>query len=167
MQLSVLIQYVGFSIGDILQPTFISLYADGDRDKFIRKTAQAVKLMGLLMMLPVVLIAGASRPILGIWLGKDFAALDYLLIIMLFSIFMETVCRPFYSVNFAYNKIKIPAMVTILLEMVNILLVVIFVKLGFGLTGVALAGIISLNLRGLFFIPIYTAFTQKVGALFI
>ncbi|MCJ7525405.1 MAG: oligosaccharide flippase family protein, partial [Candidatus Aminicenantes bacterium] len=33
MQLSILIQQVGFSIGVILQPTFISLYADGDRDK--------------------------------------------------------------------------------------------------------------------------------------
>ncbi|MFH2107561.1 MAG: oligosaccharide flippase family protein [Chrysiogenia bacterium] len=166
MQLSVLIQYLGFSIGTILQPTFINLYADGDRDKMIRKASQAVKLMGLLMMLPVALIAGAAKPMLGTWLGKDFAALDYLLVMMLFSIFMETVCRPFYGLNFAHNKIKIPAIVTIALGIMNILLAVIFVKLDFGLTGVALAGIISLNARGLFFTPIYSACIQKIGAMF-
>ena len=132
----------------------------------IGKTSQAVKLMGLMMMLPVALLAGASKPILRIWLGKSFAALDFLLVMMLFSIFMETVCRPFYALNFAYNKIKIPAIVTISLGIMNVLLVVIFVRLDFGLTGVALAGFISLNIRGLFFTPIYTAFSMKIGALF-
>jgi O-antigen/teichoic acid export membrane protein len=166
MQLAVLIQQVGFSIGGILQPTFISLYGDGDREKMIRKTSQAFKLMGLLMMLPVVFIAGAAKWILAIWLGRNFAALDFLLVMMLFSVFMETACRPLYSLNFASNKIRIPAVVTILLGTMNVLLVVVFVKLGLGLTGVALAGLISLNLRGLLFTPVYSALIQKLGALF-
>jgi O-antigen/teichoic acid export membrane protein len=162
LQLALLIQQIGFSIGTIMHPTFISMYAEGRADAMISRANQALKLMAVLLIPMVALLAGASGPLLSVWLGKGFGKLGLVLVLMLFSILFEMIVRPLYSINFAYNRIKIPSLITIAFGILNIVLTILFVRLNWGIQGVALAGLITLNLRSLVFIPIYTAYIQNI-----
>lgn len=163
LQLSLLIQQVGFSIGTILHPAFISLYAEGRWEAMLARADQALKLMAVLMVPPVALMAGAARPLLAAWLGERFAGLGFLLVLLLFSVLIEMVVRPLYSIHFACDRIRVPSLMTLAFGALNVLLVILFVRWHGGIVGVAWAGFIAMNLRSLIFVPLYTAHIQKIG----
>ena len=58
----------------------------------------------------------------------------------------------------ALNKLKWPAIASIVAGVLNVILAVVFVKyLNFGLFGLALASVISLSLKNVVFTPLYSA----------
>lgn len=65
---------------------------------------------------------------------------------------------PFFSINIAFNKVKIPGIVTLFLGIIDLILAFSLPLLfGWGYYGVALAGGIVLTMRSAFFVPWYTA----------
>ncbi len=166
LQLSILIQQFGFSLGIILNPSFIGIFAEGNRENLIQKGNQALKLMAVTLILPVALLAGTAKPILRLWLGKDFMPLWTVLVILLYAPLVEMIGRPLFSLLLAFNKIKLPALATVTMGVLNMLLAILFIKLKLGLLGIAMAGLLTLNVKSLLLIPVYSAALQKLNPFF-
>jgi membrane protein EpsK len=133
-------------------------YARGEIEKLIGIMKLAVKFMGLAIAAPVALLCVFSEDILAIWLGEDFRKLGSLLTLQLAPLVINLGVLPLFTINSAFNKVKIPAILTIILGVLNFLLAVVFTNMtNWGYYGVAIAGVVALTMKNLIFTPLYAA----------
>jgi O-antigen/teichoic acid export membrane protein len=159
---SSLIQQLAYNMSMTLTPSLVSKYACGDVDALQRISRLAVKCMGLILALPVGLICGFSRPLLLLWLGKNFLHLQPLLIVLTVHLALNMAVRPLFGLNIAYNKVRVPGLASLALGVFNLLLAIALVQGGWGVLGIAMSGALSMTLRNLFFTPLYAAHVQKL-----
>ena len=161
---SALIQQLAFNISMTLNPSFVSKYAGNDLESLQRVSQLAVKFMGLILVLPIGLICGFSRPILLLWLGEDFLHLQPLLIVLTMHLAVNMAVRPLFGLNIALNKVRIPGLVSLGIGVFNLLLAIVLVNAGWGALGIAVSGAISITMRNLLFTSIYAARIQELPA---
>jgi membrane protein EpsK len=150
----------------VLTPVVLSFYARDHIETMIRVTKSAVKLMGLTMALPIGLVCGFAPQLLAVWVGVQYAFLAPLMIFMVAPLIINLAVLPLFSINVAYNKVKIPGLVILLMGIGNFVLAVILsLYSGWGYYGVAVAGAIILTLTNTVFTPWYTARVLKIPKL--
>ncbi len=158
---STMLRNLGQTISSVIAPTIVAKYANGKIESVERISTLSVKYLGLFLALPVGLIAGFARPLLGVWLGPDFENLSWLLVILISHLTINLSVLPLFSINIAYNKVKWPGIVTLGSGVINLLLSLLFASyFGWGMVGVAAAGAIVLTLKNALFTPIYAAGIQ-------
>ena len=166
MQWSLLLRSFALVISGVFGPTVMSLYAKEDIDGLILYVRRGVKFLGMLIALPVGLLCGFSSPLLSLWLGNEFEYLSPLMALMIFPLALNLGYLPLHHVSMATNRVKLPAIIQIIVGALNLILALSFAgPLHLGMYGVALSGIISLSLRNLLFTPIYTALILRKGML--
>lgn len=158
LQWGILLRSVAGTLTSVLVPTILAYYALKQTETLIRLTQSAIKFMGLAMALPTGLICGFAPQLLTIWIGAEHASLAPLVVLLTAHLAINMSILPLFSINAAYNRIRIPGIVTILLGIANLILAVaVPLVTGWGYYGVAAAGVLILTFRHVFFIPWYTA----------
>jgi O-antigen/teichoic acid export membrane protein len=147
---------MGTIIGGVWGPTFLSKYSRNDFMGIDRTAKLSMKLIGLAMALPVGFLIGAAQPFLTAWLGPEFEAVTWVMIVMIAHLSLNLAVTPLFGVQVSINKVKAPAQATLLMGVINVLLLVVFSRL-WGPLGIALGGGVMLSAKNLFFTPIYTA----------
>jgi membrane protein EpsK len=149
----------------VLSPMYYTYYARGLFESMQNLSVVSVKFVGLVMALPIALICVFSPQLLTIWVGQRFAHLSTLVWIFLFPLTMIVAFRPLIINYAALNKVRVPAVYTIIAGVLNLVLAVILTYiLGLGVYGITLAFISALLIRGVVFIPWYAAKIQEVPA---
>jgi len=157
-----LIRTIAGMLAGLLTPVILTYYAQKKFEELIILSKNAVKIMGLAMALPIGLICGFSSLILTLWVGPEFARLSPLMWILLAHLAINMSVLPLFPINVSYNKLRIPAIVTIFSGIMNLLLAVTIPSItGWGYYGVAVAGAIVLTARHFFFVPMYA--TRVLG----
>jgi O-antigen/teichoic acid export membrane protein len=152
------LQTIAGVLAGVLTPMVLTYYAREHIETMIRVMKSAVKLMGLAMALPIGLICGFAPQILTIWVGEEYAFLAPLMIILTAHLIVNRAVLPIFSINIAYNQVKVPGIVTLIMGISNcILAVILVVYTGWGFYGVAIAGAITLTIKDAVFNPWYTA----------
>jgi len=146
----------------VLTPTVQAKYALGDIAAVNRISQQAVKFLGLAMALPIGLLCGFAEPLLGLWLGPEFRNLVWLLVVLTAHLSINLAVLPLFGINTAFNKVRIPGLVTLGMGICNVGLAIAFVKMGWGAIGIAAAGAIVLTAKNALFTPMYAAYIQKL-----
>jgi O-antigen/teichoic acid export membrane protein len=160
---STLLRGLAGTVGGILTPTILARFAQGDLTGMNRISDKSVKLMGLAVALPVGLICGLAHPLLQLWLGPDFVPLAGLLVLLMWHLCINLAVLPLFGLQVAFNRVKIPGIVTLAMGIMHVVVAVVFVKgLGWGLYGIAAAGALVLTLKNAVFTPIYGALIQKL-----
>jgi len=113
--------------------------------------------MAALMLLPISLLCGFSKPLLTCWLGNDFAEFHLLMWILIAPATINMVVRPAFAVFRGKNCVKLPATMTIIGGIANVILSIILVNTSLGIYGVAISTAICLLAKNIVFTPIYTA----------
>ena len=150
-------------ITSVLSPMYYTYFARGLFDSMHTLSVISVKCVGLVMALPIALICIFSPQLLTLWVGEEFAHLSSLLWILLLPLTMIVAFRPLILSYAAYNQVRVPAIVTIIAGVLNLILAVILTNVyGFGEYGIAFAFIIALLLRNVVFVPWYAARVQGV-----
>jgi membrane protein EpsK len=150
----------------LIAPMIMISYAHKNFLKLQTLSFMGVKFIGLILAIPIGIITGFAVPFLNLWLGKEFSHLAPLLWIMLFPLVINLAVMPLFSINTAYNQIKIPGIVTVMMGIVNLGLAILFSHyLNFGIYGVAVAGAIVLTMKNTVFIPLYTAKMMQIRTL--
>lgn len=163
MTWSKLLRTIGSLLAGVLIPIIFTYYAKKQFDKVIDISKSSVKLMGFAIALPLGCLCGFSPNILSIWLGPEFARLSLLMWILLSHLIINLSILPLFSINVAFNKVRIPGIVTLIMGIGNFLLAITFSQFtGLGYYGVALAGSIMFTLKNSFFIPLYAAKVLQV-----
>ncbi|AKB76274.1 hypothetical protein MSLAZ_3013 [Methanosarcina lacustris Z-7289] len=159
---SMMLRTVAGMLVGVLTPVILTYYAKGKIDELINISKSTVKFTGLAMALPIGYICGFAPQLLTLWVGPEFAKLSLLMILMLSHLVINLPVMLLFAINVAYNKVRIPGIVTFVMGIGNILLAVIIPYLtGWNYYGVALAGAIMLTLKNAFFTTWYA--TKVLG----
>jgi membrane protein EpsK len=157
-QISVLIRTLGSTVAAVFNPTVLYYYARKDFDGLLLYLRRAVKCVGLMTALPIGLACGFSEPLLSLWLGKDFAELGLLLIVMTGHLSINVAILPLLGVQLATNRVRVPGLLTLVMGGFNLGLALLLAgPVNWGLYGIAAAGAIMLSLKNVLFTPIYAA----------
>ena len=158
LQLVLLLQVLSFTMGGIFAPVAYSYIAKNEIEALSRQAGKLIKLIGLIMALLIGGMCGFSKPFLERWLGPSFAELNPLLWLLVFPQVIFLTINPLYNINRGMNKVSVPAIVTVIGGVLNLVLSILLVKYTtLGLYGVAIATVFSYTVRCVFFSPIYTA----------
>jgi membrane protein EpsK len=130
----------------------------------IRVAKSAVKLMGLSIALPIGLVCGFAPQLLTVWVGARYAFLAPLMILLTVHLMVNLAVVPLFAINMAYNKVRIPGIVTLIMGIFNFTLAVILALFsGWGYYGVAAAGAIVLTFKNAVFTPWYATKVLGIG----
>lgn len=165
LQWVVLLRAVAGTLSGVLTPMVLTYYAQNRTETLIRVTKSAVKFMGLAMALPIGLVCGFAPQLLTIWVGSEFAYLAPLLILLTCHLIINLAVLPLFAINVAYNRVRVPGIVTLFMGIGNFALAVgLSLLTGWGYYGVAAAGAIVLTLKNTIFIPWYATRVLGVDA---
>jgi membrane protein EpsK len=161
---SIMLQSLAGVAANVLPPVVYARFALGDRRGIAQLATVAVTVMGLVMSLPVGLLCGLATPILRVWLGPEFAELAPLMLALVGHLGVNMAVLPLFAVTQAYNKVRWPGIITLVMGGANVLLAVLLAGIPvLGPLGVALAGMIVLTAKNVLFTPIYTARIQGLS----
>ncbi len=162
LQWSVLLLTLGRAMSTALAPIMMLQFAGGQTAKLADTSRRSVKYLGLIMALPVGLIVGLATPLLRVWLGPEFERLSLLLAIIVFPLCIYTAVVPLFTVQIAYNRVRLPALVSFCTGLVNLGLALWWVNYDKTGLGVAMASAVSLAFRFAIFTPFYNAHIQSL-----
>jgi membrane protein EpsK len=157
------IRQLGQLFSGQLGPISMRYWARGEMNELRRMLIFSAKIVTVLLAIPVVLICINSEIILTKWLGNDFSSLHILLVIMLIHLPINAGVSVLFQLQTVSNNVKIPAIVTFLMGLLNVLLSYLFgIELGYGVCGVAVATGIVLTMKNAIFTPFYSAKILKI-----
>jgi O-antigen/teichoic acid export membrane protein len=159
LQWVVLLRTVMSLIAGTLSPPIVVRYARQDMEGLLRLSGQAAKFLGLIVALPVGLLSGLGKPVLGTWLGPSFMDLSPLIWVVLMPLVIEAAQYHLSAITIAANKLRLPALTVLGFGVGNVgLAILLTAHFHWGLYGVAVAGAVTQLLRNGLFSPMYSAF---------
>lgn len=158
LQWSNLIRQAGMLLSGLIGPMIMIYYARSEINRLIRLAQVSVRVMCLLLAIPISILCVFSPAVLTLWLGESFAPLAPLMVIMVCHLTINVGITPVFSVRTALNKVKVPALMSVVGGIANMLLAILLAKyLSWGIYGVAIAGAVTLTLLNALWNPVYTA----------
>lgn len=156
LQWVVLLRAIAGTLSGVLTPIVLTYYAKEQTDTLIKVSRSAVKLMGLSMALPIGLVCGFAPALLTVWVGSEFSFLALLMVVLTGHLVINLAILPLFSINVAYNRVKIPGILTLFMGVGNLALaIVLSLYTGLSYYGVAVAAAIILTLKNALFTPWY------------
>lgn len=117
------------TVGSLFGPLIIIAYSKDRHEEVKYLASMQSKVVGCLSAILCGIIAGTSGILLSLWIDPSFEEYDWWLIIKLVPL-------PFYAaggilafVYRAWNKVKIPAIATIILGIIDVCLIILFCRL--------------------------------------
>ena len=148
-------------VSGLFAPNQTAMWARRDEAAFSAYLFRSIRLTTLFMALLVGVFCGSAREILSIWLGKQFAPLAPVAILLTAYLVISLGVMPSWNAVLAIGKVKVPAIVTLVMGAGNVLLGIILAG-KMGLMGIALSGCIMLTLRNTLFTPWYVSRACKL-----
>lgn len=146
-------------LSGVLSPIVMIYYARNELPKMVQMLKTGFKAMAIIMAIPLGIVSAMAGDLLAVWMGENFRYLENLLIFSLIPLVINLAVYPLFAVNIAFNKIKIPSIVTLVLGVVNLMLAILLVtKTELGLYAIVLAGGIVLTIKNTIFLPVYTTY---------
>lgn len=158
-----LIRGIAGTLSFVLTPMILTYYAKGKINEIILISKSAVKGMGLIMALPIGLICGFAPHLLTFWVGPEFTHIAPLMWILTFPAIINLCVLPLFAINVAFNKVRIPGIVTFVMGIGNIVFAFTLPPLlGWGYYGVAIVGAAVLTLKNTLFVPWYATRVMEI-----
>jgi len=166
LQWNTLIRVFAGLLSGVITPITMIFYAKDKREDMIKMVKVAFKLMAIGMSIIIGEVTALAGDILSIWMGEEFRYLEYLMIFSLIPLIINLSVYPLFAIQTAYNRVKTPAIVTLILGVANFLLAIVLVKwTTLGLYGIVLASATILTLKNSIFTPIYASHLLKIPLL--
>jgi len=158
LQWSNMLRGLAGTVAGIFTPTLLAHFARNDMDALVNDGNRAIKFLGVFVALPIGLICGFARPLLTIWLGKDFAPFAPLMVLLIAPLSVNLAISPLFTIALAKDQMRMPGIVQIIAGFLNLGLALLLCgPVGWGMYGVATAGAIMLTGKNLIYMPLFTA----------
>jgi len=158
LQWPTLIRAGGAIIAAVAAPMLMIYYARSELGQVVRLSQASVRALALAVAVPIAIICLTSSTLLRLWLGPGFTHLAPLMVVMLFHLVINVGVVPLLNVQVSMNKVRKPAVVTLITGALNLALAIAFITFfDWGIYGVAIAGAIALTAKNAIWMPIYTA----------
>lgn len=158
LQLSNLLRGLVATITVVFGPMMVELYARKKIKELIEYSNKSVKITGIIIALPVGLACGLGGIILTLWLGEGFRSYTLLFSLMTIHLSVNLSVQPLFGIFQAANKVKVPALVTLAMGIVNFAFAILFsITLKMGAFGIVISSMLVLTAKNLIFTPIYSS----------
>lgn len=142
----------------LMGPSILLLYAQGKHELLKDLTLLFMRFISVISIIPVVIVASFNHLIFYYWLGEGFSYLDTLSYILIIPLFINTSVLPLFTINTAYNRVKVPGQMSILFGLAYLFFSIFMYKYSFlGEYSIAVSSVLAITLKNAFFTPIYTA----------
>ena len=142
----------------VLSPMIMIYYSKGAIQSAVKLARLAEKILMGVFAVPCALLCVFSPWILSYWLGDDFKCLWPVLVAVVGHLFVNAGAMPLFQLHNAYNKVKFPAVLTLLLGFCNVVLGIIATAiLKMDLMSVAVITATLLTAKNILIIPFYTS----------
>jgi len=160
-----LLSSLAATMTQIYVPVAFEYIAKQRNNILAKQTTRAIKLIVLVMGLPVAILCGLSQPILTVWLDESFGSYWPLAWLLVLPWVVNMIARPIYSIFRGFNKLKVPALVTIIVGALNVVLsIVLLATTNWGIYAVAVSLLICWTGKNIFFTPVYAAKLLNIRA---
>lgn len=145
-------------VAGVASPLIMIYHAKNELENLKKAIIISSKLMIILVVVPMAIFIGFSAPLMSLWLGQEHADIYKLVSFALLFYIFAIPAMPLFNVNISYNKVKTPALMVVLLGIINIIMVYFLItKSSFGLWGVVYSKLpLEVFLTGIF-IPLYVS----------
>ncbi|MGG5570944.1 oligosaccharide flippase family protein [Myroides odoratimimus] len=163
-------------VGSLFGPIILIAYSKEEHDKVQEISLDNALIVGVLVAVMIGVLIGFSPVILKLWLGEEFVAFNLWLHIKLALIPFYSAAGIFAFAARAWNKVRFPAIMTVLLGGVNFVILYFLAKVSEGnlsyvnymlVVGFVLGVTQSYFLNGLYFAKLYPGNRIKVWVIFI
>ena len=133
-----------------IEPIMYKFYTNNQRDKIVKVSSTALRLVSVLFAFPVAFIMVFSPELLTVWVGSEFTFLSEIIIIAYIAELAYISAPILDSIPIIFLKLNYVALLTLIFGAVNVILAVIFVSvLNMGLVGIVSAWSVSILLQTL------------------
>lgn len=161
-----IIRTLAIALSGSLGPLILNLYAKKEFDQMIRLTQMSNKVLSLFIGCMVSVLCIIAPALLSIWIGPEYASLKWLFMLVLLPLPINLGVLPLFSLNRAYNKLRVPGIYTVVMGACNLFLAMYLVgETSLKLYGVAVASGIVLTFKNFIFMPIYVASNMGINKL--
>ncbi|KAA6441170.1 lipopolysaccharide biosynthesis protein [Dyadobacter flavalbus] len=161
-----IIRTLAIALSGSLGPLILNLYAKKEFDQMIRLTQMSNKVLSLFIGCMVSVLCIIAPALLSIWIGPEYASLKWLFMLVLLPLPINLGVLPLFSLNRAYNKLRVPGIYTVIMGACNLFLAMYLVgETSLKLYGVAAASGIVLTFKNFIFMPIYVASNMGINKL--
>ena len=162
VQITTLFRTMAGMLAGVLSPVIMIYYANKEEEKLKRILILVSKLMAIVMVIPLAVAIYFSGDLISIWLGEEFRYLENILSFSLLFLLFSIPVMPLFSVNVSYNKVKLPAILTIIFGLLNILSIYLLITFtDLGLWSVVVTKLIYEFIYNSIFMPIYVSKITK------
>jgi len=147
---------LGGLVSSLFGPNQAAFAARRDLPAFSAYLFRSIRLTTLFMAVLVGVFCGSAGEVLSIWLGREFSSLAPVAIVLTGYLVITLGVMPSWNAILAIGKVKVPAIVTLVMGCGNVVLGIILAR-KMGLMGIALAGCLMLSLRNILFTPWYVS----------
>jgi len=164
LQVIILFKTLSTLLLGVISPIVIYYYANKSYEKLKTIILLSSKLITIVMMTLVLFVIFFSQILLKFWLGDMFVYLYPLLSFSLLFLIFSIPAISLFQINVVYNRVKLPAILTLILGILNIIGVYILLSYTqMGLWGVVIAKLVYEFIFNVIFMPLYGASILKIS----
>lgn len=147
------------TISSIFQPQFTIHYAKGNKNELVKELKTSMKISGFFANIPLAFIVVFGVAFYSLWTPEqDAQLLSILTILTIQGVIVSGAINPMYSIYTVTNKIKVDALLRIVLGILNVIIVYVLLNTtNLGIYVVAGVSTITGTIFNFIFVPIYTA----------
>ncbi|QQL45621.1 lipopolysaccharide biosynthesis protein [Sulfuriroseicoccus oceanibius] len=165
LQWVLLVRVMAASVTGLFGPVITMYYANNDLTKIRDAVFGGGRALCLALAVPLGMMCGFSADLLAAWVGDEFRDTGGLLALQLAPLVFSLSTLPFMAVKTAFNRVRVPGMVTCALGLLNVGLVVwIATMTEYGVIGVACVGVVVLLAKNLGFQVMYCCSVMDAGS---
>ncbi len=148
LQIVIAIRSAASLLARIVAPLFFARYAKGEFAELRTVMKRSMRYLGIIIACPVGILCAWSGEFLTLWLGPEFAHLQWVVCIATAHLAANLSCMPLFFLQQAANRVKYPAIVTLALGLLHVgLSISLAWGLGWGLYGIAISGALTLSAK--------------------
>ncbi|MBD1577921.1 oligosaccharide flippase family protein [Vibrio sp. S11_S32] len=153
-----LIRSISTVLSGVLGPVIMLYFAKNKIDEMVSISVRFIKYLSLSMSIPIIFVCIYSKSILSLWIGSEFEYLSPLVWLITLPLIINIGVTPLFSINIAMNKIKLPAIITLVLGFIGLVVSIILIsETELGYYSIAISSGVILTLKNALFTPIYAS----------
>ncbi|WP_379970597.1 oligosaccharide flippase family protein [Ectobacillus sp. sgz5001026] len=162
LQLQTLIIVLVNAIVPSFIPEMYKKFAENKMDSLISYVKKAILFLSIPLGVVVGGVLAYGKVFMVLWLGKGFGQYEFMLVLVIIYLPLILSAEVLNQFNITINRIKVPALVTLLFGGINVLLIfMLFYLTDWGIYSIIIGQLITSTIRGILFYPIYSA--KEVG----
>lgn len=166
VQIITIFKSIATLFAGLITPIIMKYYANSEFEKIKNTLIITNKFLSIFTGVMIGIILVFTSNLIFIWLGDEYTYLSKLISLSLLMLLFSIPTMHLFSVNIATNNVKLPAIIVIILGVINIILIFIFLKYTtYNLWAVITIKLFLEILFNSIFMPIYISRITKINIL--